>query len=48
MMTVFLLLAVAVFLLTLGAAVTPPRVPLWIPVLILSLIELLRAVPLGR
>jgi ABC-type phosphate/phosphonate transport system permease subunit len=46
LITVFVLLAIAAFILTLVAAVN--RVPLWISVLVLCLIELLRALPLGR
>jgi ABC-type phosphate/phosphonate transport system permease subunit len=45
-LTVFILLAIAAFILTLVAAVN--RVPLWVGVLVLCLIELLRALPLGR
>ena len=44
--TVFVILAIAAFVLTLLAAIN--RVPLWIAVVILCLIELLRALPLGR
>ena len=46
MLTVFVLLAIGAFVLTLLAAIN--RVPLWIAVVILCLIELLRALPLGR
>ena len=46
LITVFVLLAVSAFVLTLLAAIN--RVPLWIACVILCLIELLRAVPLGR
>jgi len=42
-LTVFLLLALAAFVLTIAAAMA--RAPLWIAVLILSLIELLRELP---
>ena len=44
--TVFVILALGAFILCLVAAVN--RVPLWISVLVLCLIELLRALPLGR
>lgn len=44
--TVFVILAVSAFVLTLLAAIN--RVPLWIAVVVLTLIELLRALPLGR
>ena len=46
MLTVFVILAIGAFVLTLLAAIN--RVPLWIAVVILCLIELLRALPLGR
>jgi ABC-type phosphate/phosphonate transport system permease subunit len=45
-LTVFVLLAIGAFVLTLLAAIN--RVPLWIACVILCLIELLRALPLGR
>jgi len=48
MWTIFAILAVAAFVLTVLSAITPPRAPLWLAVLILTLIELLRALPLGR
>ena len=46
LITVFMILAIGAFVLTLLAAIN--RVPLWIAVVILCLIELLRALPLGR
>jgi len=46
MLTVFVLLAVAAFVVTIVSAVRPW--PLWPAVLLLALIELLRALPLGR
>jgi hypothetical protein len=47
MLTVFLLLALAAFICTvLSASSRPP--PLWVGVLLLCLIELLRALPLGK
>jgi hypothetical protein len=46
MLTVFLLLAVAAFVVTIVSAMN--RCPLWPAVLILSVIELMRALPLGR
>jgi hypothetical protein len=46
MLTVFLLLALAAFVCTVVAALG--KCPVWIPVLLLCLIELLRAVPLGH
>jgi hypothetical protein len=47
MLTVFLLLALAAFVATLVSAYNG-RCPLWVSVLLLCIIELLRAVPLGR
>jgi ABC-type phosphate/phosphonate transport system permease subunit len=47
MLTVFLLLALAAFVCTVLAAANYPP-PLWVAVLMLTLIELLRALPLGR
>lgn len=46
MLTIFILLALTAFLSTIAAAMG--KCPLWLPVLLLSLIELLRALPLGR
>jgi len=46
MLTVFVLLAVTAFVVTIVSAVRPW--PLWPAVLLLALIELLRALPLGR
>jgi ABC-type phosphate/phosphonate transport system permease subunit len=46
MLTVFVLLALGAFVLCLVAAAG--RVPLWISVLVLCVLELLRALPLGR
>jgi hypothetical protein len=46
LLTVFVLLAVAAFIVTIVSAVRPW--PLWPAVLLLSLIELLRAIPLGK
>lgn len=48
MLTVFFVLAVLALLLTILSTLNPPRAPIWIAVLILSLIELLRALPLGH
>jgi hypothetical protein len=45
-LTVFLILAVAAFGCTIASAVG--KCPLWVAVLILCVIELLRALPLGR
>lgn len=46
MLTVFLLLAVAAFICAIAEAMG--KCPSWVPVIILCLIELLRALPLGR
>lgn len=47
MLTVLVILAVAAFIcVVLSAANYPP--PLWVGVLLLCVIELLRALPLGR
>lgn len=46
MLTVLVLLAVAAFIVTIIAAMN--RCPLWPAVLLLSIAELLRALPLGR
>jgi hypothetical protein len=46
MLTVFLILALAAFI---GAVVSAMgKCPLWVPVVLLCVIELLRALPLGR
>jgi hypothetical protein len=46
MLTVRVLLALASFIVTIVAALG--RAPLWVAVLVLTVIELLRALPLGR
>jgi hypothetical protein len=48
MLTVFVILALIALGITIASALTPSRAPLWIAVLILTIIELLRALPLGR
>jgi hypothetical protein len=48
MVTVILILAVTALICTILSLMTPARAPLWLPVLLLCLIELLRVVPLGR
>jgi hypothetical protein len=45
MLTIALVLVLAAFVLTLGAALNPPRVPLWIPVLLIIIAHLLRILP---
>lgn len=47
MLNVFLILALAAFICTLVSAVFS-RCPLWVPVLLVCVIELLRALPMGR
>ncbi len=42
---VLILLALVAFFLTIAAAVSPPKCPIWIPVLLIALIELLERVP---
>lgn len=46
MLTVMLLLAIAAFVCTIASAAWG-RVPLWVAVVLLCLMELLRALPLG-
>lgn len=46
MLTVFLLLALSAFVTAILSAIG--RCPLWVSVLLLCLIELLRALPLGK
>lgn len=46
LVTVFLILAVAAFIATIVSAIG--KCPLWVPVVLLCVIELLRALPLGR
>lgn len=46
MLTVLLLIAVAAFVCTVASALG--KCPLWIAVVLLCVIELLRALPLGR
>lgn len=48
MLTVFLILALAAFICTLASVAPWGRVPLWVAVLLLCVLELLRAIPLGR
>jgi hypothetical protein len=46
MLTVFLILALSAFIVTIVSA--REKAPLWVAVIILCLIELLRVVPLGK
>lgn len=48
LLTVFVFLAIAAFVGTICHAIRPDRVPLWPNVLFLAIIEVLRAIPLGR
>jgi hypothetical protein len=48
MLTILLVLALAAFVCTVLAGMGIGRVPLWVAVLLLSLIELLRVLPLGK
>jgi hypothetical protein len=46
LLTVFLLLAIVAFGCTIASALS--KCPLWVPVLLLTIIELLRNLPLGH
>lgn len=46
MLTVFLVMAIAAFIVTILSALG--KAPLWVSVLLLCIIELLRAMPQGR
>jgi hypothetical protein len=46
MFTVALVLALAAFLVTLAAALNPPRAPLWVAVLLLAIATLMQSLPL--
>jgi heme/copper-type cytochrome/quinol oxidase subunit 4 len=46
MLTVFVILTLAAFIVTVASAVG--KAPLWVAVVILCLVELLRVLPLGR
>jgi hypothetical protein len=46
MLTVIMLLVVGAFLSTIAAAIG--KCPLWVPVLLICVVELLRVLPLGR
>lgn len=48
MLTVMIVLALTAFIVTIASAINPPRVPLWVAVVILCVIELIRALPAGR
>ena len=44
-LSVSVLLVLAAFLCTIAAAINPPRVPLWIAVLLLVVLELVHLLP---
>jgi len=46
MITVLVLLAVLAFLVTIASALSPPKAPLWVAVLLLALCELIRVLPI--
>ena len=46
MLTITCMLGLAAFIGTLLGAIAPPKCPLWVPVLLLCICELLRCVPL--
>lgn len=46
MVTVLMVLALAAFICTIAAAIN--KAPIWVAVIVLSLIELLRTLPIGK
>jgi hypothetical protein len=46
MLTIALLLLLSAFVVTIAAALTPPRAPLWVAVLLLVIVGLLQSLPL--
>ena len=48
MLTVLFVLVIAAFICVVASAAQPSKVPLWVAVLLLCLIELLRILPVGR
>jgi hypothetical protein len=48
MLTVLIILVLAAFIVTVASAASPTKVPLWVAVLLLCIIELLRTLPLGK
>jgi hypothetical protein len=48
MLTVFAVLAIGAFIMTLISAAQPSKIPLWVPVLLLCIIEALRCLPMGH
>lgn len=47
LLTVFVVIVLAAFVVTVASAATP-KVPLWVAVLLLCVVELLRTLPLGK
>lgn len=48
MLTVFIILALSAFICAIASAARPEKVPLWVAVMLLCIIELLRDLPLGK
>ena len=48
MLTVQLILALLALLLAAGAVAYPERAPLWVSVILLSILALIQALPLGK
>lgn len=46
--SVFAILSIGAFVLTLISASNPPKCPIWVPVLFLCIIEALRCIPMGH
>jgi hypothetical protein len=46
MLTIALLLLLAAFVVTIAAALNPPKAPLWVAVLLLVIVGLLQSLPL--
>ena len=45
MLTVLIILVIAAFIVTIGSAASPGKCPLWVAVLLISIVELLRTLP---
>lgn len=48
MLTVVLLLTIAAFILAIASAAVPGKVPLWVSVVLICVVLLIQALPLGR
>jgi len=48
LLTVFAILVLAAFIVTIASTFTPPRAPLWVAVILLCLLEMLRILPIGK